>query len=48
MGELELLLLEYYISRPIETLSAQEIDEYLYMLIKQGLEAWNERKVRTW
>ncbi|MBA7524588.1 hypothetical protein ES705_16737 [subsurface metagenome] len=47
MGELEILLLEYYIEQPIETLTAQEIDEYLYLLMKQGIEVWNEKKVRT-
>ena len=39
MGELEKLLLEYYGSKPIGTLTQQEVDEYLYLLIKQGLEA---------
>jgi len=44
MGELEILLLDYYSSRPIGTLSVQEMYEYLYLLIKRGLEAWNEKR----
>ncbi|MBA7578298.1 hypothetical protein ES708_20160 [subsurface metagenome] len=45
MGELELLLLEYYRSRPAETLSEQEMDEYLYLLVKEGL-AKRQVKIR--
>ena len=44
MGELEKLLLEYYSSKPIYALSWQELDEYVYLLMKQGLDAWNEIK----
>jgi len=44
MGELEVLLLEHYSARSIDTLTYQELDEYLYLLIKQGLEVWNKRK----
>jgi len=44
MGELELLLLEYYRSRPLHMLTTQEVDELLYLEVKQGLEKWQERK----
>jgi len=44
MGELEKLLLDYYSSKPVYTLTEQEMDEYLYLLIKQGIEAWNEKR----
>ncbi|MBA7535070.1 hypothetical protein ES705_27320 [subsurface metagenome] len=38
MGDLELALLDYYHSRPINNLTAQEIDEYLYLVFKLALE----------
>ena len=42
MGEIELALLDYYHSQPVEKLTAQEMDEYLYLLVKRGLELHNE------
>lgn len=38
MGELEIALLRYYRSQPVADLSEQEMDEYLYLLVKEGLE----------
>ncbi|MBA7663563.1 hypothetical protein ES703_71608 [subsurface metagenome] len=45
MGELELLLLEHYRGRPVQTLTEQEMDEYLYLLVKEGL-AKRQVKIR--
>jgi len=45
MGEIELALLIYYHNLPVEKLTRQEMDEYLYLLIKQGLELHNQRQV---
>ena len=44
MGELEIILLEYYRSRPVYSLTEQEMDEYLFLLIKQGLERWKSNQ----
>ncbi|GAI61807.1 unnamed protein product [marine sediment metagenome] len=38
MGDLELALLAYYRSRLIISLTAQEVDEYLYLEVKLRLE----------
>jgi hypothetical protein len=38
MGDLELALLAYYRSRTLKSLTAQEVDEYLYLELKLGLE----------
>lgn len=44
MGELEKALLEYYRSRLYHALTEQEKGEYLYLLVKEGLEKWRAGK----
>ena len=38
MGPFESLLLDHYRSQPYQSLTLQEVDEYIYLLVKQGLE----------
>ena len=47
MGDLELALLDYYRSRPVNSLTTQETDEYLYLEVKLGLETWEKTKRGT-
>lgn len=44
MEYLEALLLNYYRSQSIHSLTHQEVDELLYLEIKLGLEGWNRIK----
>ena len=44
MSELEQLLLNYYRSQPIHSLTAQEVDEMLYLEVKLGLEGWQREQ----
>ncbi|GAH34512.1 unnamed protein product [marine sediment metagenome] len=47
MGDLELTLLAYYRSRPLNSLTVQEVDEYLYLELKLGLEPWQQMRRGT-
>ncbi|MBA7579877.1 hypothetical protein ES708_21758 [subsurface metagenome] len=47
MGDLELALLDYYRSRPLKSLTAQETDEFLYLEAKLALEPWQQMRRGT-
>ncbi len=47
MGDLELVLLNYYWSCTLKSLTAQEIDEYLYLELKLALEPWQQMRRGT-
>ena len=44
MGELELLLLDYYRHKEPGTHTTQELYEWLWLEVKIGLEKWERRK----
>ncbi|MBA7671384.1 hypothetical protein ES703_79541 [subsurface metagenome] len=43
MEELEILLLEHYMSKLADSFTKQEMDEFLFLLVKQGLELRKEK-----
>lgn len=45
MEYLEIVLLLYYRSRPLHALTTQEIDEYLYLEAKHGIEKWQAQGI---